>query len=185
MAEVKVPSVGIDLPVYHGSTEDVLRKGAGHIYGSSLPVGGVGTHAVLTGHSGLPEATLFTNLHKVKKGALVTIDVYGRHLVYRVVSIDVILPKQISGLRVRTGRDLVSLVTCTPIGVNTHRLVVTAERVADETDTRRASSSSSALTFPWWIAVVGTPALYWPIALVDTLCARRGRPSGAHIAAGR
>ncbi|MBE7365451.1 class C sortase [Corynebacterium aurimucosum] len=128
MARVRVPSVGIDLPVYHGTSTNVLAHGVGHLYGTALPVGGVGTHSVLTGHTGLATLTMFDNLTHIKKGEVFTIEVMGEVLAYKVTGIETVLPEEIEHLRVEEGRDLLTLVTCTPYGINSHRLLVHGER---------------------------------------------------------
>lgn len=129
MARVSVPAVGINLPVRHGTSDWVLKNGAGHLYGTALPVGGKGTRSVITSHSGMTNATLFDNLINVKKGDVIFIDVYGEHLAYKVYDIQVIKPTQVSALLPEKGKDLLTLFTCTPIGINSHRLVVTGYRI--------------------------------------------------------
>lgn len=129
MARVMVPSVNIDLPVYHGTTDAVIGKGAGHLYGTSLPVGGQSTHAVLTSHTGMPNATLFDNLDKVKEGDLIIVEVSGETIAYKVDQIKVVLPQEISDLTTVQGKDYLTLFTCTPYAVNSHRLLVRGERV--------------------------------------------------------
>ena len=124
-----VPSVNIDLPIYHGTTDDVIAKGVGHLYGTSLPVGGMDTHAVLTSHTGMASATLFDHLDKVTEGDLMFIEVAGETLAYRVDQIKIILPNEISDLTKAEGHDYLTLFTCTPYSVNTHRLLVRGERV--------------------------------------------------------
>lgn len=129
MARIRVPSVQLDLPVYHGTDEQTLAHGAGHLYGTSLPIGGQGNHAVITGHTGITTATLFDNLIDVTDGDLMAVDVLGETLVYRVTQIQTVLPHELEALRPVADRDLLTLITCTPYGVNTHRLLVTGERV--------------------------------------------------------
>lgn len=129
MARVRVPSIDVNLPVYHGTTEDSLTQGAGHLYGTSLPVGGRSTHAVLTSHTGLATATLFDNLIKVEKGDVVYVDVDNRTLAYGVDQIKVVLPTEIDDLKTVKGKDLLTLFTCTPYAVNTHRLLVRGHRI--------------------------------------------------------
>lgn len=129
IARVRVPSADIDLPVRHDTTPDIIDKGVGHLYGTSLPVGGEGTHAVLTSHTGLSNATLFDNLTKVVEGDLIFVDVLGTTLAYRVDQIKIVLPDDIGDLAAEPGRDLLTLFTCTPYSVNTHRLLVRGERV--------------------------------------------------------
>ena len=128
MGYIEIPTISVNLPVYHGTAASTLETGVGHLEGSSLPVGGEGTHAVLTGHTGLNKAKLFTDLTEVKKGDLFFLHVSGRDMAYEVNEIKIIEPEDISTLLVRPGEDLVTLVTCTPYGVNTHRLCVTGTR---------------------------------------------------------
>ena len=129
MGGVRVPSAGIDLPIAHGTENKYLDFEAGHLYGTSLPVGGKGTHAVVAGHTGLRNADIFTNLGSVREGDLFYIRVLDRELAYRVFRIKVVLPEDEDPfLQIASGRDLVTLYTCTPYGVNSHRLLVTGER---------------------------------------------------------
>lgn len=128
MATVSYPSLGIRLPVRHGASDQVLREGAGHLYGSSLPVGGASTHTVLTGHTGLPDSLLFTRLDEARRGDVFYITVRGSTLAYRVDRIRVVGPSDTSALRVRAGEDRATLVTCTPYGINSHRLLVSGLR---------------------------------------------------------
>ena len=139
---VRVPKVSIKLPIYHGTSSAALASGAGHLYGTSLPVGGKSTHAVITGHRGLVEAAMFTRLDEVNKGDFFYIEVMGKTLGYEVDRIDVIDPSDTAKLRVVKGEDRVTLMTCTPYGVNTHRLLVSGHRVtipqpAPDPDTMR------------------------------------------------
>lgn len=128
MCFVDIPKIGVCLPVYHGTSQEVLEKGAGHLEGSSLPVGGAGAHAVISAHSGINSAKMFSDLTEMEEGDLFLIHVLGETLAYRVCGIQVILPEDTGCLLSQEGRDLVSLLTCTPYGVNSHRLVVTGER---------------------------------------------------------
>lgn len=156
MSELTIPGLNVQLPVYHGATEDTLRKGVGHLYGSSLPVGGDSTHAVLTGHSGLPEAAMFTDLSKLHEGDRFTIDTFGRTLTYAVTSTETVEPTDIENLKVQQGKDLVTLVTCTPIGINSHRLLVHAERVPNTAEAGDEGAQEVDLPgIPWaFIALV-------------------------------
>lgn len=129
MGYIEIPKIQIKVPVYHYSTDEILDKGIGHIHGSSLPVGGLGTHSVLTGHRGLPESKLFTDIDQVEVGDKFYLYMLTRQLAYEVVDIRVVLPHEVSSLVLEPDRDLVTLVTCTPYGVNTYRLLVTGERV--------------------------------------------------------
>ena len=165
MAEIDIPTINVDLPVYHGTAEEVLAKGAGHLYGTSLPVGGSGTHAVLTGHSGYPQATLFTHLEKLSKGDTFDIHVEGETLRYQVDQIKTVLPTDLSALQTVPGKDYVTLVTCTPIGVNTHRLLVRGTRipyVAPPAAHTPPYPVRPSVPFPWWaLGMVAALTLGW------------------------
>lgn len=133
MARLRIPTIGASLPVFHGTSDETLERGVGHLQGSALPVGGAGTNSVLTGHSGIPQSRLFTDLHDLVAGDLMTVEVVGETLTYQVDRIDTVLPTETDLLQPVPGADLLTLVTCTPIGVNTHRLLVQAHRV-DQAD---------------------------------------------------
>ncbi|WEV76429.1 class C sortase [Bifidobacterium sp. ESL0800] len=128
MGVIHIPKISLKLPIYHGTSDEVLDKGVGHLYGTSLPVGGKSTNTVLTGHRGRPYETLFTRLDQLRQGDVIYIDTLGRTMGYRVTAIHVVSPDDVHLYKVRQGKDLVTLMTCTPYGVNTHRLVLTAER---------------------------------------------------------
>lgn len=128
MGFIEIPSLGLTLPIYHGTSERVLEMGVGHLWGTSLPVGGEGTHAVLTGHSGLSSAKLFTDLAELVEGDIFFLNVLGERLAYEVNQIKTVLPAELEDLYVESGKDYCTLVTCTPYGVNTHRLLVRGER---------------------------------------------------------
>lgn len=162
IGQLSYPRLGIGLPVYHGTSEDVLRKGVGHLYGSSLPVGGPSTHSVLTSHSGLLNASLFTPLPKAELGDTFTVQVLGETHWYRVDHIETILPEQTERLQIVNDQDLVTLITCTPIGINSHRLLVQGTRIdAPASDGRQAiAGDGSSAGFPWWVvAFIGGSAL--------------------------
>ena len=128
MCYLEIPCINVNLPVFHGTAASTLERGIGHLEGSSLPVGGKSTHAVLTGHTGLNNAKLFTDLTEVKEGDLFFLHTLGKDLAYRVIEIEVVLPEETQDLLIRKGKDLVTLITCTPYGVNSHRLFVTGIR---------------------------------------------------------
>lgn len=130
MGSIRIPKISVNLPIYHGTSEQTLASGAGHLYGSSLPVGGKDTHAVITGHRGLVEASMFTRLDEMRVGDYFYIDVMGHTLGYKVDRITEINPDDTSKLKIVPGEDRVTLMTCTPYGVNTHRLLVSALRSA-------------------------------------------------------
>ncbi|MBU5249513.1 class C sortase [Coprococcus comes] len=129
---VEIPKIDIKLPIYHTTEEDVLKQAAGHLEGSSLPIGGKSTHAVISAHRGLPSASLFTDLDQLKKGDHFLIHVLNKTLCYEVDKISVVKPEETSALAVEEGEDLVTLLTCTPYGVNTERLLVRGHRVPYE-----------------------------------------------------
>lgn len=130
MGTVVVPRIGVELPIRHGTSERVLAVGSGHLYGTSLPVGGRGSHAVVTGHRGLVDAAMFTRLDELSAGDFMYLEVMGETLGYQVDRIDVIEPDDVSRLKIVPGEDRLTLMTCTPYGVNTHRLLVSGHRVA-------------------------------------------------------
>ena len=156
MARIVIPSVHVSLPVYHGTDSRTLAEGVGHLFGTSLPIGGPSTHAVLTGHTGLPTATMFDNLSQVKKGDAFYISSLGQTLKYEITDITVVKPDETDSLRKVPGRDLVTLITCTPYGVNSHRLLVTGERVPMD-PTAAAAEEAKALPAPmqtWMKAII-------------------------------
>ena len=132
MGIVEIPKIDIKLPIYHTTKEDVLKQAAGHLEGSSLPIGGKSTHSVISAHRGLPSASLFTDLDQLKKGDHFLIHVLNKTLCYEVDKISVVKPEETSALAVEEGEDLVTLLTCTPYGVNTERLLVRGHRVPYE-----------------------------------------------------
>ena len=129
MGYIEIPKINVRLPIYHGTSEEVLQQGVGHVESTALPIGGEFTHAVLTGHRGLPSARLFTDLDRMKVGDRFYIYVLDQVLAYEVDEINTVLPDELQELQTVEGRDLVTLVTCTPYGVNTHRLLVRGTRV--------------------------------------------------------
>lgn len=128
MASIEIPSIDVELPVYHGTDEGVLQIAIGHIAGTSLPVGGENTHSVLSGHRGLPSAKLFTNIDKLTVGDEFMIHTLDEVLTYEVDQILIVLPHEIDDIKIVPGEDLCTLVTCTPYGVNSHRLLVRGRR---------------------------------------------------------
>lgn len=146
MGYIQIPKISVDLPIYHGTSEEVLEKGVGHIQNTSVPIGGNSTHSVLTGHTGLPNAELFTRLDELVVGDIFYIHVLNDILTYKVYEIKVVLPDNIDELRITSGEDLVTLVTCTPYGVNSHRLLVKAKRVEYEDYTENNNSGNTTET---------------------------------------
>ena len=132
MGYVEIPKLKTSLPIYHGTDAAVLQIAIGHLAGSSLPVGGEGTHCVLTGHRGLPSAKLFTNLDEMVEGDTFSLHVLDQTLTYEVDQIRVVEPQELDDLEIEEGKDYCTLVTCTPYGVNSHRLLVRGHRIADQ-----------------------------------------------------
>ena len=130
MAYVDIPKIGVYLPVQHGTNAETLEKSVGHVVGTSLPVGGESTHAVLSAHSGMASAKLFSDIDQLTEGDVFYIHVLGEVLAYKVDAINTVLPTDTSLLQIEDGKDFVTLVTCTPFGVNTHRLLVRGHRVS-------------------------------------------------------
>lgn len=128
MGTLTIPKLGVALPVYHGTEEDVLQKGVGHMATTSVPIGGPSTHAVIAGHTGLPAMVVFDRLDTLTEGDYFVIRVLGEDHAYRITGTEVVLPTETDSLAIQDGKDLVTLVTCTPYGVNDHRLLVHAER---------------------------------------------------------
>lgn len=182
MARVRIPSIDVDLPVYHGTSDEVLERGAGHLEGSHLPVGGVGTHSVITAHRGLANATMFSNLDQVEVGDRFTIEVLGEVLTYEVRETRVVEPHDTDTLRAQPDSDLVTLITCTPLGINSHRILVTGERVTPTPieDIDRAGADPEIPGFPWWavflsLTVLAAIAYVWRTGYGDA--ARRAKRS--------
>lgn len=134
MGYIEIPEIKVSLPIYHGTDEGVLQIAVGHIPGSSLPVGGIGTHSVVSGHRGLPSAKLFTNLDELDEGDVFMIRVLDETLTYEVDKISIVEPDDLTGLEIDPELDLCTLVTCTPYGVNSHRLLVRGHRIPNLDD---------------------------------------------------
>ena len=134
MASIEIPAIDVDLPIYHGTKEETLLKGVGHLENTSLPMGGESTHAVLSAHCGLPSARLFTDLNQLHEGNIFRIHVLDETLTYQVYQIETVEPDDSSSLFIQEGKDLVTLITCTPYGKNTHRLLVHGRRIEEKED---------------------------------------------------
>ncbi len=148
MGTISIPSIDVSLSISHGTSGDEMNHGVGHVVNTSLPVGGASTHCVLAGHTGLPSAIIFDKLDKLQKGDYFVIEVLGEEHAYKVYKTEVVLPEDSSSLSVAEGQDLVTLVTCTPYGVNSHRLLVHAKRCKIPKDwlkRKKASKSNAAL----------------------------------------
>ena len=166
MGSISIPKLDLDkVPIYHGTSDEVLQKGAGHLEGTSLPVGGDSTHAVISGHRGLPRAKLFTNLDRLTEGDTFTITVLDQTITYEVDQIRVVLPEDLSELEIVRGADLFTLITCTPYGINTHRLLVRGHRIDNIIGADVVVAD--AIPIPRYIAV---PAVGVPILFLFLLC---------------
>lgn len=185
MGSVEIPKINIKIPIYHTTEEDVLNKGAGHLEGSSLPVGGANTHAVISAHRGLPSASLFTDLDQMKVGEHFLLHVLDETLCYEVDKISVVKPEDTSALAVEDGQDLVTLLTCTPYGVNTERLLVRGHRVPyveEEVKEEKTVLSGSSLhtNYLLWVFVgLSVTALFvFVLYLKETKLKRRANKGG-------
>ena len=185
MGSVEIPKINIKIPIYHTTEEEVLNKGAGHLEGSSLPVGGANTHAVISAHRGLPSASLFTDLDQMKVGDHFLIHVLDETLCYEVDKISVVKPEDTSALAVEDGQDLVTLLTCTPYGVNTERLLVRGHRVPyveEEVKEEKTVLSGSSLhtNYLLWVFVgLSATALFiFVLYLKETKLKRRANKGG-------
>ncbi len=138
---IKIPKINVNLPIYHGTSEDVLKRGVGHLQNTSFPIGGEGTHAVLSGHTGLSSAKLFTDLDKLEEGELFFIEVLGEKLAYKIDQIKIVEPSETSDLVIKSGEDYVTLVTCTPYGINSHRLLVRGTRIPYTEDVEKEAKN--------------------------------------------
>ncbi len=149
MGILEIPSINVSLPIYHGTSEAVLEKGVGHLEGTSLPIGGTGSHTVLTGHTGLSSAKLFSDLSLLEEGDVFYLYVLGETLTYQVDQIKVVLPTELDDLAIQSDADYCTLLTCTPYGVNTHRLLVRGVRVETPTEEATESISTTHGSSPW------------------------------------
>lgn len=168
MGYVEVPKIGVRLPIYHSTDDYGLQRGAGHMEGTALPVGGPGTHCGIAGHRALPSARLFTDLDQLARGDLIYLSVLGRTLVYQVDLINVVLPHELDYMAVEDGEDLLTLVTCTPYGLNTHRLLVRGRRVAPEDVADQLAARDGVERLPAW---KGIPICAAPLAALGALIA--------------
>ena len=162
MGYVSIGKIGVKLPIYHGTAEGVLQEAAGHLQGTSFPVGGESTHAVLSAHRGLPSAKLFTDLDKIEVGDTFTINILDRVLTYEVDDISIVLPDEVDKLQIEPGQDYVTLMTCTPYGINTHRLLVRGHRV-DTVETKVIHVTAEAFRVE---PIMVAPVLAAPLLLI-------------------
>ena len=190
MGYVTIPNIQVDLPIYHGTSSDSLDRGAGHLLGSSLPVGGENTHTIITGHSGMASQKMFTDLEQLREGDVFYLRVLDETLAYQVEAIHTVLPYDTTYLGIEQGKDLCTLVTCTPTGVNTHRLLVRGARIPYEQaqEVEEIALQEEETTSHWedqyWLGiqlglvVMVCMALLWNVILM----ARKKRPVRRSIA---
>ena len=163
MGYITIEKIGVELPIYHGTSDAVLQVAAGHLQGTSLPVGGASTHAVISAHRGLPSAKLFTNLDQLEVGDTFTITVLDRTLTYEVDNISIILPTETDSLKVSEGKDYITLMTCTPYGINTHRLLVRGRRITTPDKLKHIRVTSDAIKIE---PILTAPIMALPLLLV-------------------
>lgn len=197
MGYIEIPKIDVKLPIYHGYSDAVMASAVGHLKGTSLPVGGINTHSVLSSHRGLPSARLFTDLDKLEEGDTFSITVLSEHLTYQIFKIRIVEPQVVRPLDIVPGQDLCTLVTCTPYGINTHRMLLTARRVDNALEHQYRITSDARRRDPLTLApVIGLLLLLliWPVFLHRTKPAsgeslKRGpklhRPGGRHTGAGK
>lgn len=164
MAQITIPSIGVMLPVFHDTTDDVLAKGAGHLFGSHLPIGGKDRMSVIAAHRGLPNAAMFDRLPELKKGDNAFITIGATRHAYTVYNTRVVLPGVVNDLQVETGRDRLVLVTCTPYGINSHRLLVELERNLDLE--KKINDNPGGVVVRWWQRI---PYWVWIIGIFDMI----------------
>ena len=176
MGYINIPTINVNIPIYHTTEESVLQIAVGHVEWTALPVGGEGTHSVLSGHRGLPSARLFTDLDKLREGDRFTVTVLNRMITYEIDQIRIVLPSDMTELAAVPGEDYCTLVTCTPYGVNTHRMLVRGHRVTNENGD--LAVQAEAVMIPHYITI---PAIVIPLLflflLVALIATRRRRPS--------
>lgn len=177
MGYIEIPKIQVAMPIYHGTSGQVLQTAAGHLPGSSVPVGGPATHCVVTGHRGLPSARLFTDLDQMEEGDRFFIRILNETLTYEVDRILTVEPENMKGLEFETGRDYCTLVTCTPYGVNSHRMLVRGHRVSGGEEAADVRVTADAVQIDPFLAA---PMMALPVLLVLFIWQFRGR-SGGHV----
>ncbi len=163
MAYITIPAINVELPVYHGTDDGVLQVAVGHIQGTSLPVGGPSTHSVLSAHRGLPSARLFTDLDQLTEGDTFSLSVLNRTLTYQIDQILIVEPTEVTALYVEEGKDYCTLVTCTPYGINSHRMLVRGRRIENPEQVREIRVTGDAMLLD---PIVVTPLVAAPMLLV-------------------
>ena len=185
MGYIEIPKINVDLPIYHGTGSDALDRGTGHLLGSSLPVGGEGTHTIITGHSGMASQKMFTDLEQLQEGDVFYLRVLDETLAYEVKAVHTVLPHDTTYLGIVPGQDLCTLVTCTPTGINTHRLLVQGSRIpfvpAEETEVSAVSYEENTVSHwedQYWLGIrLGLAAMVSIVLLLNVfLYLRKKKP---------
>lgn len=177
MGHISIPKINVYLPIRHGTSEDVLKNSVGHLARSNLPIGGSGNHSVLTGHTGLPSAMLFTSLDELVLGDIFYLNILDEVLAYEIDNIDIVLPENVDSLKPSEGQDYVTLITCTPYGVNSHRLLVRGIR----TEMPETESSEVEITQekdPTMVIIIAAALLAVVIVVIITASVKRKRKNG-------
>lgn len=174
MGYIQIPSIGINLPIYHTVDEGILQIAVGHIPGSSFPIGGKRTHAVLSGHRGLPSAKLFSDLDKLKEGDIFTVTVLDRVVTYQADQIRIVLPEETDELAIVDGKDYCTLSTCTPYGINTHRILLRGHRIKNIYGDIAITSEATRIPNYIVIPAVGIPILFVMLIIMLIYYRRRG-----------
>ena len=174
MGYINIPKINVELPIYHGTSDSVLQTSIGHLEETSLPVGGESTHTVLSGHRGLPSAKLFTDLDKLTEGDTFTLNILNQTLTYEVDQIRIVEPTDLSDLQIEEGQDLCTLVTCTPYGINTHRLLVRGHRIANQNGEAQVIADALQIRPIYIMPFVAVPILLILIIAVLIFPKRRG-----------
>lgn len=190
ICRLEIPKIEVNLPVYHGTSDEVLQKGAGHLPNTSMPIGGSSTHCVIAAHTGMPTATMFDNLTDVEVGDVFYIHILSDVLKYQVDQVKVVLPEDTSDLRIIKGEDYVTLLTCTPYGQNTHRLLVRGKRVADDVSEDSIEEEYTPFKdgymyllgykLPYWVCGVTIFGIVLFIVLVVVLIVKSSKKQGRH-----
>ena len=178
MGYIDIPKIRVTLPIYHGTDETILQIAIGHLAGTSLPVGGASTHCVVSGHRGLPSARLFTDIDKLVEGDTFTMTVLNRTVTYEVDQIRIVEPTDLSNLQIEEGKDFCTLVTCTPYGINTHRLLVRGHRVANANGEANVIADALQIEPVYVAPVVAAPMLIILLILLFVMTSEPFRKKG-------
>ncbi len=182
MGYIQIPSINVNLPIYHGTDEAVLQVGAGHLTGTSLPIGGENTHSAISGHRGLPSARLFTDLDDLVEGDTFTVTVLDRVITYKIDQIRIVLPEEVEGLSIERGKDYCTLITCTPYGINSHRMLVRGARIENEKEAVVIVPDATRIKTYIVIVLVAVPLMFiLLLVLLITSSIRRPRKTTSEL----